>query len=121
MGSKKRALRLAANHPICERFSTTPDDEAMRLGAGSESNETQRELSQVGRVVGCQRLSSRRTNKKRSLRLTPLEVEFSSPLFSINSSVRHDLRRAAPFARLNGLSRLSPPPLSRSADNVNPD
>jgi len=53
MGSKKRALRLAANHPICERFSTTPDDEAMRLGAGSESNATQSGLSQVGRVVGC--------------------------------------------------------------------
>ncbi len=62
MGSKKRALRLAANHPICERFPTTPDDEAMRLGAGSESNATQSGLSQVGGsllllivVEGCRR------------------------------------------------------------------
>jgi len=62
---RKRALRWA-NHPMLRQpDNLTTDDEAMRLGAGSESNETQRELSQVGRVVGCQRLSSRR-NKKRS-------------------------------------------------------
>ena len=61
---RKRALRWT-NHPMLRQpDNLTTDDEAMRLGAGSESNETQRELSQVGRVVGCQRLSSRRTNKK---------------------------------------------------------
>lgn len=33
MGSKKRALRLAANHPICERFSTT--HQVVNRGVGS--------------------------------------------------------------------------------------